>query len=237
MSDSSVSRDVNDPKHLGRVYKVVCPRCDNTTRHEVVAAVHEVTNTEESIYWEDYEILSCRGCENLSFRANWQSSDELEYSDEDDHSHMTATDHPTLYPPRLAGRKRLRREHELPPPIHAIYHETHVALLNSQRILAGIGIRALIEAVCAEKGATGHNLQKRIDDLAVKGVLTIDSAKILHEARLLGNKAAHEVAAPSDSELEALMDIAEQLLMNVYVLPAIAAGLKRTPSRFKKTTP
>ena len=51
-------------------------------------------------------------------------------------------------------------------------------------------MRALVEAVCMEKSASGNNIEKRIDDLVNKGVLTTEGADILHSIRLIGNKAA-----------------------------------------------
>ncbi len=216
-------RTANDSRHIGRICRLPCTDCDNITRHEVLACVDDDHKSEEYIGWEQYEIVACLGCEKVSFRRNWQSSDHLGYDHEEGID--PPVDHPEVFPPRRAGRKRIKREYDLPAPIRAIYDEVHQAIANSQRVLAGIGIRALVEAVCAEKGATGRTLEGRIDDLATKGVLTTDAARVLHGTRLLGNRAAHEVAAPSEKHLEAAIDIAEQLLMNVYILPKIGEAL------------
>ena len=71
----------------------------------------------------------------------------------------------------------------------------------------------------------GRNLQERIDALVHAGLLGADEAKILHKIRFLGNKAAHEMSAPSEVELSAAMDIAE-LLATVYVLPKTSRQLR-----------
>lgn len=102
---------------------------------------------------------------------------------------------------------------------------------STLKILAGIGIRALIEAVCAEKKASGRSLSDRIDDLADKNVLTREGAKILHGTRLLGNEAAHEVHPPSDKQLMAALEVAEQLLRNVFILPEIAKDLPKPKAK------
>jgi hypothetical protein len=44
-----------------------------------------------------------------------------------------------------------------------------------------------------EKAAAGNSLEKKIDDLVTKGVLTLTGAETLHSMRILGNEAAHEV--------------------------------------------
>ena len=89
-----------------------------------------------------------------------------------------------------------------------------------------MGIRALVEAVCTEKQAKGKDLKQKIDDLVNIGVLTKEGAEVLHHTRLYGNKAAHEIAAMKETDLGVLMDIAENLLKNVYILPKKAAQLK-----------
>ena len=92
-------------------------------------------------------------------------------------------------------------------------------------VLAGIGIRALVESVCKQKRVRGTNLQQRIDGLATAGLLGAVEAKTLHRIRFLGNKAAHEMKQPTPEELSAGMDIAEHLLETVYLLPRKARAL------------
>jgi hypothetical protein len=66
------------------------------------------------------------------------------------------------------------------------------------------------------------------------GILTTDSADILHELRFLGNEAAHEVKPHSEDTLKMAMDVAEHLLKTVYVLPQQASVLK---AQNKKPSP
>jgi hypothetical protein len=125
----------------------------------------------------------------------------------------------------------MRSVRVLPTRIYQIYIETHNALCGDQPILAGIGIRAILDAVCKHKLAAGRSLELQIDDLVTKGLIASDSADFLHRIRYLGNKAAHEVEAHSMQELGAAMDIVEQLLQNVFVLPRLARTLPAAPSR------
>ena len=91
----------------------------------------------------------------------------------------------------------------------------------------GIGLRAIVEAVCEEKAATGSDLIKRIDDLIIKGVTTQSGASILHNIRLMGNASAHEVKANSEEELTTALEVVEHLLLGVYLIPQKAAKLKK----------
>ena len=102
-----------------------------------------------------------------------------------------------LYPSRLLGRKEIDGLYDLPHGLYRIYKETHAAICNKLNILAGVGIRALVEAICNERSSPGGNLATRIDGLVTLGLITADGAKILHSIRVMGNKAAHEAKVNS----------------------------------------
>ena len=128
--------------------------------------------------------------------------------------------HEQLYPYRVEGRKGLDDEvRYLPSKVQRIYNETLQALNSKSPILAGIGLRALVETVCQEKSAQGINLLRKIDDLTAKRVLTPVGAQILHKIRTLGNAAAHAVKPHSEKQLGLAMDVIEHLLKDVYILP------------------
>ena len=93
------------------------------------------------------------------------------------------------------------------------------ALSSDSTVLAGVGLRALVETVCVEKSAAGPNLLAKIDDLVTKNILTPAAAAILHKIRNLGNSAAHEIKPHSEKQLGLAMDVIEHLLTDVYILP------------------
>jgi Domain of unknown function (DUF4145) len=106
----------------------------------------------------------------------------------------------------------------LPKHLKQVYRETVTGLNNQQRILAAVGIRALLEGVCTHKKAKGKNLKERIDNLVTGGVVTKAQSRLLHKTRFLGNKAAHETAAADDNVLEAAMQVGEHMLTSVYII-------------------
>ena len=81
-----------------------------------------------------------------------------------------------LFPPRLEGRRRLTLT--LPRDVEAIYTETYEALCGGSRILAGIGIRALVEIGCRKKRAGGRSLEKRIEKLVELGLPTLAEGEV-----------------------------------------------------------
>lgn len=207
-----------------QVRKVVCSICNTRTNHKVHTIV--------KLYWDDqsygaqgsqcYETISCLGCEEISFRILSSSSEDFS---QDEEGNYFATETESIYPNRLAGRPSLQEAYSLPDKIKNIYNETHSALTSKLKILAGVGIRALIEAICLEEKAKGSNLEKKINNLVEKGVLTTSSSLTLHKTRFLGNRSAHEIEAATDIELEVAFDIVENLLKTVYIIPRKAKNL------------
>jgi Domain of unknown function (DUF4145) len=204
--------------------EVACIRCVGKTWHKVLVSVDSSGSLEnEGINFEwssAHQIIQCQGCDSLSYKSISTHSEDW-FDDEDGTIHNPET--ARLYPPRLEGRKGLGElSLFLPHRVRQIYEETSLALAVQAPLLAGIGLRALIEQVCKEKEADGKDLFKKIDSLVAKQVLTPSSASILHKVRSLGNEAAHEVKPHTEQQLSLAMDVVEHLLKDVYVLPTQA---------------
>jgi hypothetical protein len=135
-----------------------------------------------------------------------------------------------VYPGRIVGRPEMPNAYRLPHNIYSIYKETHSSLCNELSILSGVGIRAIVEAVCIEKQAQGNSLQQRINSLAQMNLITSDAANILHSLRFMGNNAVHEMKAHTPEELYTAFEVAEYLLKGVYIIPSQAASLPRQTS-------
>jgi anti-anti-sigma regulatory factor len=131
------------------------------------------------------------------------------------------------------NRQPFRHSRELPEKIRRIYDETFMALAYGLPVLAGIGIRTLVEGVCKDVNDESGTLEQRINSLIESDVLTKTGAAILHRTRFLGNRAAHEVEPPTLEQLNAALDVAEHLLTSVYVMRRAASTLptgRRGPS-------
>jgi len=210
-----------------------CGKCFVETRHLVLQSVDIDGKALDWDYYytDNFQIVQCQGCDSISFRKCHSDSENMGWDEERNEGfHIDKIE---LYPNRVAGRHKLRQAHFLPFEVSRIYDETHAALCNRQPILAGIGIRALVETVCKEKSAAGSNLEQKIDNLVNMGVLTQAGAETLHSMRILGNEAAHEVKPHSEETLNLAMDVVEHLLNDVYILPAITKSL---PKRKKSGT-
>ena len=217
-------------KTKDKIFQVSCSRCLGDTRHKVLQSVEVSGSWTQGDYQYsiEYQIVQCQGCESISFRQNSTNSEDYDHIELPDGTWDNMYyDHIEIYPGRMSGRSRVKGDTFLPHQIKLVYDETHAALSNKLSMLGPIGIRSLIESVCKEKNASGTNLKERIDDLVVKGILTKNSADSLHTLRAIGNESAHEMKPQDEESIALAMDIAENLLQSVFILPETARRKKK----------
>ncbi len=215
---------VADPKE--KEIWAPCAHCGKQTAH---IALVEVDTSDESpggdiqVSAQRY-IIKCAGCKTVSFCQEAQNSEDLEIDEFGNQERSTTQ---KVYPGRIAGRPLLEEHYYLPHGIAKIYSQTHSAISDKLSILAGIGLRAIVEAICKERSAGGKDLYKKIDDLVAQGVITRDGGDILHLIRVMGNDAAHEVKANTEEELATALEVVEHLLKSVYIIPLKAQSIKK----------
>lgn len=201
--------------------RIQCPKCGAPTNHAILHH-REVSGETDEVQWmEDYQIVMCKGCDTVSFRKEWSTSEDWDPETGDS---IISED---LFPERSAGRRSLDHHWHFPLQVSKIYQETIKALNSNLPILSAIGLRAIIEAICNEQKIDGRDLKVRIDGLHKAGHLSKTQAEMLHNHRFLGNVAAHEITAPSGKELVAAIDIAETLLKTLYILPHTATEISK----------
>lgn len=231
MSDEKfleVTVEASDNKHA----YVRCHTCNKDGQKvQIMASVrkHGQENCGGNNYvdwWDHYQVLKCGGCETVFFRTTHANSEDVDFG-YDQNGETVANYNVTenVYPEIDTERAGIEGFHLLPDQLQAIYVEAARALHANQPILAGIGIRAILETICKDKAAPGDDLFKKIDGLKTQGVLSPNGAIVLHKLRVLGNKAAHEVTPHSDDQLLLAFDVLDNLLLNVYVLEPQAATI------------
>lgn len=232
MSADTQKQEIN--KTAGQLENIACASCRRITKHQVLASADVIGSQsyrdQLAVEYEDnYQVIQCRGCETISFRTRSWSSEDYEV-EEEGLSYNIST---SLYPSRSEGRGSLKDTPLLPADIQRIYKETLSAINNDLPVLAGIGIRAIIESICRDKQAPGKDLFKRIEGLAELGVLSKDGADILHRIRSLGNEAAHEVKPHRTEQLSLALDVCENLFQIVYLLPHHAKTMFTSHEKMK----
>ncbi|EGR4210816.1 DUF4145 domain-containing protein [Vibrio cholerae] len=216
-----MSLKTNTNVSRGDKHKLPCIKCSGRTEHVVMVSVDQDGEEDQggwTYQWNDkFQIVQCCGCKVISYRSEHINSEDYAQVSEDD---MDSQVYENLYPSRVEGRKSLEEfSHYFSSKLLRIYKETLLALNNESAVLAGIGLRALVETICKDNNAQGSNLYKQIDALVEQSVLTPSGAKILHKIRTLGNEAAHEVKPHNSKQLGLAMDVVEHVLREVYILP------------------
>src|SRR5712692_3020441 len=190
-------------KRNGGTIVIVCGECSRRTVHEIltdVASEDESPGGDVQVS-ESYLIVQCRGCLTLSFCKEAQCSED--WDPEEENALLVRRD---LFPGRIAGRPPLRDAYHLPWELQRLYEEARSALMQGLPVLTGIGIRAIVETVCNERGATGDNLFQKINSLVTLNLITQQEATVLHDLRFMGNEAAHKVKAHTSDELNLSFD-------------------------------
>ncbi len=104
----------------------------------------------------------------------------------------------------------------MPLQLQKLYWEITQAYNHGLFTLAAAGLRALVEGVCADKGITGYNLEKKINNLI--GLLPNHIVTSLHTFRFTGNIALHKQNPPNQDDVRLAVGVIEDLLNYLYEL-------------------
>lgn len=222
--------------------KIYCVGCKGFTNHDVLKKVTKTFTPDNTPNMQIdfaegiWEILECRGCESVTFRETWINSEDVNPETGEPEAEVR------LYPARNDKMLDIKPHFGMPLNLRQFYRETIDCYNQGLNTLCAIGTRMLIESICLDKGIKDDpvllpngrierqgNLQGKIEGLAKSGLITAEHAKTLHQLRVLGNEAAHQLQAPSVDELQTVLEIVEHTLENVYGL-----AFKTEDLQFKK---
>lgn len=200
--------------------KNYCCNCCKMTNHTVLLEDTE-SHREEYSCDISYQILQCLGCDTKSFRKVFY---DLEAAYPTDEEQWEVPEDVTVYPKAVEGHKEIQNLWELPDVVGTIYSEVLIALRENSKVLAGLGLRAVVEAVCNDLTISGRSLEVRINKLTSSGYISKNDAERLHGIRFMGNDAAHDIKKPKHSSLSVALQIVEHLITSVYILENKANG-------------
>jgi hypothetical protein len=221
---------------------VLCASCGQSQRrHRVLYEKNVLIGSEEDQppeQEEHHRLVECMGCETIKYvisRSDWPAAD-TPWGDTESEFKIYP-DAPGANLQRLPAISQDEATYDdgkllIPVSVWKMYKETIDALNHNIRTLAAGGLRATVEAICQDNKVEG-SLQKKIDELAARGLLTKAQAELLHEERYLGNAALHELTTPTAQDIEDGLGIVEGLINTIYILPAKAKRLKER-REFKK---
>lgn len=211
----------------GQERNLLCNVCGPEKRHVVERSYFDVKDDDYGErYWFDYEICRCLGCDAIVFREGWRTSHEQNCDPET--GAVTLDEHEELWHTRAARHTGVSVE-QLPDDLRAAYLQTKAAMGAGHHILAGVGLRAILEFVASDKTGQGNKLKQQIRSLVNAGKCPFE-VDTLDKIRFIGNDAAHRLDQPSHEEIDIGMRLVENLLDAFYVLPKQAEKIQRRES-------
>jgi Domain of unknown function (DUF4145) len=212
-----------------KLFRIHCNNCRRKTQHRLVKKIEgdsgsEPYDEEFSISWDTiFHVLQCCGCLELVVRRTYMFSE---------------WDQPDIrfFPPRVS-RHLPDWANDLPYDLRVVLEEVYRSLDADNRRLPMMGARTLMDMVMVEKIGDVGSFKDKLKELENRKFISAPNREVLDAALDAGNAAAHRGHAAKISEVSAVMDIVENLLQAVYVLPGMAQDLKKsTPQRPSRRT-
>jgi hypothetical protein len=133
--------------------RIICPRCGGEPRNHTVVSEH-VEDWQEGLGYGQivYQICKCAGCDQIRFRHfSLDMNGDLDPYDI------------RVYPEAPKRKAPPFDDASLPSKVQHIYRESVMVFGVGANILAGGGLRAIVEAICQEQEVKGRNLEEKID--------------------------------------------------------------------------
>lgn len=197
-----------------KIIDCYCPVCKHRTHHQVLGEGSNYSSEEDYYYRETFRVVKCCGCDNVSFDLETEDESNVEYNNE---GYEEIVPIHTSYPVKENSIVPLR-SWEIPSLIQRAYTESVEALNNGSFLLASIGFRATVEALCIENGIDKGQLVTKINKLRDKGIITAADCERLHEARFMGNESAHQIEKPDREHVMVVLEVINNILNNLYVI-------------------
>ncbi len=196
--------------------KSYCIICSRPTNHRILT---QHVESERDEYARDliYQIVQCAGCNYISFREICVDL-ETTYVDETGKK-CRVPETVRCYPKFIKNHKKINDTHYFPPMVANVYNEVIHSLQEEAFILASMGLRACVEAVCCDLDIRGRNLEQKINKLAAEGHVSKKNAMRLGNIRFMGNDASQKIVGLGKKDIEIALQIVEHLLLTVYILP------------------
>ena len=223
-----------------QIEKAHCNRCQGDTNHYVQSNFVKKGEDQGGLIWwsDDFEILQCCGCDDVTFRRTEYFSEW-----EDWETGPNGEDIPVLrprityFPPAKWRREprwidQLSNEDEL---LGKLLSEVYSAIHSDSVFLACTGSRALIDRIITLKVGNSGTFPERLKMLKEKDLITGTDVDVIETALEAGHASAHRGWSAKRNELETVMNIIENLIERIFIVPTGAKDLRpKIPPRAAK---
>ncbi|WP_290904197.1 DUF4145 domain-containing protein [Aquabacterium sp.] len=213
--------------------KLHCNACLGQRWHTTLyltKKLHQEGDEEDNLIYEEkctYRLVECNGCENISLHMDWWCSglDDTEKSQ---------------WPPKVS-RRQPKWMHELlfsesidNPFKRDFLQEIYVSLEANNLRLAVLGIRALLEQIMIESVEDQGSFVANLSKFETDGFISKLQREALEPVIEAGHASMHRGFKASAAEVEAIMDVIENLIESIYISKKKSAKLKIPPRPAKK---
>lgn len=218
-----------------------CRQCGGERDHLVFA--------EKTRKWSDentpvdggdiWAILECAGCHAVTFsHSHWFSED---YEDTEDGIEPVV--HRDLYPPAPTRKApEWGIDSYLCLNINdfwvlGLHKDIYAALGLKAFALAAMGARAIVDFVVTSKAGDYGTFIDKLKRIHGLGLITTTQVDVIYAAFDAGSAVAHRGYSPSKEDVYTLLDIAESLLHQIYIIPAQSSRYERAAAVLKERVP
>lgn len=197
---------------------IYCNLCKNLTKHQLKSfhksfEISLDVDEDENIFPIDKILYThifwiCKGCEIATLEV------ESRYEDEDAEPFDTK-----YFPKRLIKIRQPRIFLSIPKETNQTYHEIISSFNEKNYILAAIGIRAILEAICKDLNITDKDsfgLTGKLKILKEKHLFSESIINALDQFKFLGDGAAHKLIKPNFSEILTALNVLDDLMVHQY---------------------
>jgi hypothetical protein len=203
-----------------------CRKCGGNRHHSVYA--------EKVVLWEEevdkgifidgvnaYLIAECDGCKTVTFVHRHWFSEDTEHTVDGSRPVI----HYDLYPPAPTRKKpewNLGFFWGMPVNqfwIIQLHEDIYKAIALKSHSLAAMGIRTIVDWIVTKEAGDFGTFKQKLIRMSEKTLISETQIEVILAAFDAGSAAAHRGYSPELASINTLLDIAENLLEQIYIIP------------------
>jgi len=195
----------------------ICRSCGRDKRHAIVAEyiISDIDKHLVAVIEKDvniFAVIQCQGCHGISFVRIERTKYFPDQDQEEDEEVELIWQYPEPFDEDI-DKIFLNDEdlNDIPALIRNLYEELKSAFNAESMILAGLGLRTLLESICLVQNIEGANLKVQIENLQTVGWISKKDVPMLDKLRIIGNVSAHRMKSLPFAALE-------NVLRSIYVI-------------------
>jgi len=200
--------------------RIYCNQCRGKTVHRLVKRMNDSGTDDETGFWwsTTFDMLQCGGCREVLLRRRFDFSENAEPEIR-------------IFPPPMS-RYLPDWRYDIPAKMRVLLEEIYRSLDATNVRLPMMGARTLVDTLVVEKVGDVGTFEDKLREMEKQGFISRANREVLSAAFDAGSATSHRSHAFSPEEVDSVMDIVENMLQAVYVLPDVAKKLKKaTPAR------